>query len=155
MEKQEFDGILTDAGNGGVFVAIPFNTSKVYGQKGLIKIKATIDGEVYRGSLAPMLGPGKHCLIVLKSIREKIGKKPGDSVRISLEKDTEERVVTVPADFQKALKATPTADKIFSNFAYSHRKEYVRWIEEAKRIETRASRIEKAVEMISAGKKYS
>lgn len=155
MEIQEFDGILTDAGGGGVFVPIPFNTEKVYGQKGLVKIKATIDTEAYRGSLAPMLRPGKHCLIVLKAIREKIGKGPGDKVHITLELDTEPREVEIPAELQKLFDKNKAAKEIFNNFSFSHRHEYALWVGEAKKAETREARAQKAIEMISENKKLS
>lgn len=68
---------------------------------------------------------------------------------------TADRVVTVPPDFAKALAKVPSANKTFDAFAYTHRKEYVQWIEEAKKPETRTRRIAKAVEMIATGKKYS
>jgi predicted CoA-binding protein len=69
--------------------------------------------------------------------------------------DTAGRVVTVPPDFAQALAKVPAAHKTFEAFAYTHRKEYVQWITEAKKPETRARHIEKAVQMITTGKKYS
>jgi hypothetical protein len=66
-----------------------------------------------------------------------------------------DRTVIVPADFQAALNHNPAAFQVFEKFAYTHRKEYVRWIEEAKKQETRENRIIKAVEKISAGGKMS
>ena len=67
----------------------------------------------------------------------------------------ESKIVTVPADFQVALNDNPVALQIFNNFAYTHRKEYVRWIEEAKKQETRENRIVKAVERIAQNVKFS
>jgi hypothetical protein len=68
---------------------------------------------------------------------------------------TEERTVIVPDDFRQALEKNEVAGEIFDKFAYSHRKEYVQWIEDAKRQETRRNRIEKAVERIAEGIKFS
>lgn len=63
----------------------------------------------------------------------------------------EKQSLEVPDDLKEALKKNAEAQTHFDNFAYSHKKEYLEWITEAKRAETRASRIEKAVEMLSQG----
>ncbi len=65
-----------------------------------------------------------------------------------MEPDTEPRAVTVPSDLQAALLQHAEAAALFEKLAYSHKKEYVDWIESAKRAETRASRVEKAVSMV-------
>lgn len=151
--KIEFEAEIIGGDKGGMGVYVPFEVPSVFGTRGQVKITCTIDGEPYRGSLAPM--GGKHILIILKRIREKIGKKAGDMVHIVLEQDKEPRTVMVPDDFAMALAKNKKAKEIFEKFAYTHRKEYVRWIEEAKRSETRERRIAKAVIMLSEGKKYS
>ena len=58
----------------------------------------------------------------------------------------------LPADFARALKASEAAADTFHGFAPSHRREYVEWILEAKRDETRAKRIAQAVEWLAEGK---
>jgi hypothetical protein len=63
------------------------------------------------------------------------------------------RVVEVPNDFQTALDQSPAAKALFESIAYSHKKEYVTWITEAKKAETRESRIAKAIELLESGKK--
>ncbi len=70
-------------------------------------------------------------------------------------KNPEARTVVVPDDFQAALDANPMALMIFNKFAFTHRKEYVRWIESAKKQETREGRIQKAIERIAEGVKFS
>jgi len=70
-------------------------------------------------------------------------------------KSPESKIVIVPEDFKNALLNNPKAHEVFEKFAYTHRKEYVRWIEEAKKQETRDSRIQKAIERISDGTKFS
>ncbi len=71
------------------------------------------------------------------------------------DRSPESKVVVVPPDFQVALNGNPAALHVFNNFAYTHRKEYVRWIEEAKKQETRENRIQKAVERIAQNIKFS
>jgi uncharacterized protein YdeI (YjbR/CyaY-like superfamily) len=61
--------------------------------------------------------------------------------------------VTVPGDLAAALEHDDTARATFDGLSYTHRKEWVRWIEEAKKAETRASRLDKTVESLRAGKR--
>jgi len=63
-------------------------------------------------------------------------------------KDTKPKVVDVPEEFVKLLLKHPEAREIFYSMSYSHKKEYVRWIEDAKREETRKKRMQKAIKMI-------
>jgi uncharacterized protein YdeI (YjbR/CyaY-like superfamily) len=57
-----------------------------------------------------------------------------------------------PADFAKALKVNKAAAKVFAEFSPSCKREYIDWITDAKREETRSRRIAQSVEMISEGK---
>ncbi len=97
------------------------------------------------------MGGPCHILGIRKEIRQKIGKTIGDSVAVVLEADTDPRAVTPPADLQQALDADPAAGAAFARLAYSHQKEYVAWIEEAKRPQTRQSRIAQTLERLKAG----
>ncbi|MCD9025663.1 YdeI/OmpD-associated family protein [Cohnella silvisoli] len=58
-----------------------------------------------------------------------------------------------PDDLQKALDANPTASASFGKLAPSHRKEYIGWILEAKRAETRSARVYKTIEKLECGHK--
>ena len=73
---------------------------------------------------------------------------------VELERDDEPREVEVPTDLAEALAADAGALATFDGLSYTHRKEYVGWIEEAKREETRRNRIEKAVVMLREGKTH-
>jgi hypothetical protein len=148
-QKYQFRAVIEVGDGGGAFVVVPFDVEKAFGKK-RVKIKATIDGQPYRGSLVRMGSP-HHMLIVLKEIREKVGKSIGDEVDVELEEDLEERIVEVPADFQKALEAEPAAQAFFSHLAFTHQKEYIQWITDAKREETRLDRIQKAIQMLIKG----
>ncbi|NND77552.1 MAG: hypothetical protein HKN39_05165 [Flavobacteriales bacterium] len=70
-------------------------------------------------------------------------------IKVDLKKD---RTLDVPDYFLKRLKKNKKAYETFQNFSYSHKKEYVEWVVEAKREETRERRIEKSIEMMSEGK---
>ena len=135
----------------GAYVHIPFDVEQVFGKK-RVKVNAWINGEVYRGTLVRM-GEPFHILVVLKGIRQKIGKTFGDEVEITLEEDNETRVVDAPPDLEQALRQHPQAEAIFHKLSYTHQKEYVRWIEDSKRETTRQGRIQKTIEMLEKNKK--
>jgi len=87
----EFDAIIqsSEIGKGGAYVAFPYDIKKEFG-KGRVKVRATFDGEPYEGSIVNMgvKNPdGSVCYIigVLRDIRAKIGKQPGDSVRVTVD----------------------------------------------------------------------
>jgi len=145
----EFWAVIEDAGGGGAFVTVPFDVEAAFGKK-RVKIKATIDGIPYRGSIVRM-GTPCHMLPVLKEIREKIGKGPGDQVHVIAQEDMGPRLVEVPEDLRQALDAEPDAGRFFDGLSYTHQREYVKWVTEAKRPETRQNRILKAMNMLRQG----
>ena len=149
--KQTFTATIQNAGGGGAFVEVPFDVESVFGSK-KPKVRAMIEGVPYRGTLVRM-GSECHMLIVLKGIREQIGKTFGDEVTITVESDTEPRVIEVPAELRKAFRVEKDAKAFFDKLSYTHQREYVTWINEAKREETRRNRIAKAIEMLKTGKK--
>ena len=150
-EKFTFKATIEDAGGGGAFVRIPFDVEAAFGKK-RVKIKATIEGEPYRGTLMRM-GEPCHILGILKSIREKIGKDLGDEIEMTLEEDLEPRVVEVPPGLAQALAQDPEAEIFFQHLSFTHQKEYVTWIESAKQETTRNNRIIKTIEMLKQGKR--
>ena len=93
---------------------------------------------------------GPPCIALRKSHREAAGVEGGDIVQVRVELDTEERVVTLPADLTKALKAAPPAWDRWLELSYTHQREHVQAIEEAKAADTRARRIERAVKDVAA-----
>ncbi len=86
-----------------------------------MKVKALFDGYPYRGILANM-GTGGHILIVRKDIRSAIGKKVGDTVRVELMEDTEERTIEIPLELLTALSKNPKAKTFFDGLSYTNRK---------------------------------
>jgi hypothetical protein len=144
--KQTFTATIQNAGGGGAFVEVPFDVEKEFGSK-RPKVKAMIEGIPYRGILTRM-GSDCHVLGIRKEIREQLGKTFGDALTITVEPDTEPRVIEVPAELKKAFKNEKEAKNLFEKLSYTHQKEYVKWINEAKREETRQNRIAKTIEML-------
>ena len=84
----EYDGIIQPVEKGGAYVVFPNNIREEFG-KGRVKVFATFDGEPYEGSIVNMgmKNPdGSVCYIIgiLKDIRAKINKQPGDIVRVTI-----------------------------------------------------------------------
>ena len=133
------------------YIELPFNPEEVFGKK-RVKIKAWFDGELYRSTLMRM---GMECdwIGITQEVRNKINKNPGDPVHVIVEEDREERIVPVPEDLQALFLTHKAEADFFSTLSFTHRKEYVRWIEEAKRPETRQSRLSKTIVMLSQKKK--
>lgn len=145
-KKHTFTAVIENPGGGGAFVRIPFDVEQTFGRK-RVPVRATIDGQPYRGTLVRM-GEPCHIMIVLKEIRQRIGKTFGDEVEVVLDEDTEPRVVEIPVDFQQALEQAPEAKAAFEKMPYTHQREYVRTILDAKREEMRLSRIAKSIEVL-------
>ena len=95
---------------------------------------------------------GPFYMAVNRAMRERGNATPGSTVTVELERDDEPRVLEPPPDLAEAL-ASSGAAAAFEALSHSHRKEYVDWIDEAKREETRRRRIEKAAAMLREGKK--
>jgi hypothetical protein len=151
FKKHTFTAIIQNAGSGGAFVDVPFDVQEAFGSK-KPKVKAMIEGVPYRGTLVRM-GSERHMLLILKGIREQVGKTFGDEIKISVEADTEPRIIETPKDLLKELKKDKLARASFDKLAYTHQKEYVKWIEEAKTVETRQARVMKTIEMLKQGKR--
>lgn len=153
-QKIEFTGIIKQNGSmNAAFVEFPFSTEELFGKKGQVKVKATFDDKIeYRGSLAKMKSDC-HILGLAQDIRKQLGKTFGDEVSVRLTEDKEERTVDIADDIALVFNENPDAKKLFDAMSYTHRKEYIRWIEEAKKPETRENRKIKMIEMILSGKK--
>jgi hypothetical protein len=116
-------------------------------------VRATINGHALRLSVARMRG--EFLLGLSRANREAAGVQAGDTVELVLELDEGPREVPTPPALAAALAADPEAHRIYDALAYTHRKEYARWIDEAKRQETRDRRVATAIEMLHAGKTRS
>ncbi|WP_312286877.1 YdeI/OmpD-associated family protein [Chryseobacterium gleum] len=150
----EFTAIIQQNGEmDAAFVEFPFSTEELFNKKGQVKVKVLFDNKVeYRGSLAKMKSDC-HILGLTQEVRKQLGKTFGDEVSVSLMEDKEERVVEIADDIVSVFNENPEAKALFDKMSYTHKKEYIRWIEEARKPETRENRKVKMVQMILDGKK--
>jgi uncharacterized protein YdeI (YjbR/CyaY-like superfamily) len=84
-------------------------------------------------------------------VRDATGLAAGDRATFELAADTQPREVEVPEALAVALHDDVAAREAFNALSHTHRREYARWIDEAKREETRERRVARAVEMLRAG----
>jgi uncharacterized protein YdeI (YjbR/CyaY-like superfamily) len=121
----------------GTYVCIPPSVMKRFGGRVRVPVRATINGVTWQTTIAnmgagPMIG-------VTAATRKAAGIERGDRITVSIAEDTEARTVDVPSDFAKAM--TKAQRNAYDSMSYTHRKEYVQWIEAAKKHETRLRRI--------------
>jgi Bacteriocin-protection, YdeI or OmpD-Associated/Domain of unknown function (DUF1905) len=129
-------------------IYLPFDVFEAFGTRSRLAVKGEIKGFPFRSSIFPMRG-GKFYMVVNREMREGAKVKAGETVEFVMEKDDEPRAIATPPDLLKALSARKSAKAAWDKLSYTHRKEYINAIEEAKKPETRARRIAKAVEMIA------
>ncbi len=140
-----------DTDSSATAIAIPFDVEKAYGSRGRVPVRGTLNGFAFRSSVFPM-GGGCHWLVVNRDMREGAKIKAGEMISVMMERDDEPRVITPPKDFARALAANKAALAAWDKLSYTHRKEYARAIEEAKKPETRERRIEKAIAALATPK---
>lgn len=149
MKKYKFKAEIEASDGGGAYVLFPYDTGKEFATNGKVPVRATFNGVSYTGSLIKY-GKALHALGVPKAIRDQTGRGPGDTIEVVVWKDEALRIVEVPAQFEKLMKKEGLLP-VFKKLSYTHRKEYCRWIAEAKKEETRLKRLEKAIEMLKTG----
>jgi hypothetical protein len=152
-DEQTFDAPLErpDAPGAWTYVRAPGDLATIYGSRGSIKVIGSINGYPYRGSAMPF-GDGTHFLVVNKAIRDALGVDVGSVVRMTIRPDTTPREIEAPADLLAALSDHQAAQAYYDRLAPSHRKLYVEWIEDAKKPETRARRVQGAIERLAQGR---
>jgi uncharacterized protein YdeI (YjbR/CyaY-like superfamily) len=116
-------------------------------------VVATVNGYTWRTTVARM--GGEALLGLNRAVRQEAGVEAGDKVDVRLELDEAPREVDVPQALAKALEADDEARAAFEKLAYTHRKEFARWIEEAKRDETRERRVTNTIAMLRKGETRS
>jgi hypothetical protein len=141
--KKTFQATLVREGS-MCFIPVPFDPKEVFG-KARAPVRVRLPGHEYRSTISSM---GGYCVPLRRSHREAAGLEGNETVSVTLELDTEPRVVDVPEDLIEALRAAPGAWARWSALSYTHRREHVEAIEGAKKPETRARRIEAAARTV-------
>jgi hypothetical protein len=146
MAEQRFTAVLEDSGRGGGrWLEVPFNAKELFGEA-RPPVAGTLNGAPFSGRLS--VYGGKTYLGLNKVIRDAAGIDVGDHVEVVLDRDESPREVEIPPELLVAFERDAAAKAIYDKLAFTHRREYARWIAEAKKDETRERRVAKALEML-------
>jgi hypothetical protein len=146
----KFRATLELAGKTATGFQVPAEVVAALGASKRPPVRVTINGYTYRNTVA--VYGGVFMLGVSAEHRAAAGVQAGDQLDIDIELDTAPREVTVPPDFAAALDADAHARQAFDRLSYSHKQQHVLAIEQAKTAETRQRRIDKAINMLRAGR---
>lgn len=116
-------------------------------------VVATINGYTWRGRVGRMRG--EYLLGLSAEVRRGVGAQAGDTVTVEISLDASPREVEVPGALHAALSADADARARFDALAYTHRKDFARWVSEAKKDDTRARRVEETIAMLREGRTRS
>jgi len=149
-EAQQFTAELHEAGRGGSAFDVPHAAAAALSDEKRPTVTVTIGGHTYRTRIAvyggqPMVG-------MSKANRVAAGIDIGDRFDVSVALDEEPRVVEVPDDLAAALADDAVAAAAFDRLAYTHRREYVIWITDARKPETRARRVQGTLDKLRDGR---
>ena len=145
----EFRTTVVQSGKTATGLQVPDDVVAALGGGKRPPVTVTLGGYGYRTTVAPM--GGTFWIPLAAEHREAAGLQAGQEVDVRVELDTATRETPLPEDLAAAL--DDDARAFFDGLAPSHRKEWVRWVEDAKKPETRAGRVEKTAEALRAGRK--
>jgi hypothetical protein len=149
VSTQRFHTTVVKSGT-GAYLVIPFDPDKVWGAKDRHYVGGSIAGHPFRGCLDSDRTPSILSIGAAWLRDHDLG--DGANVEVMLAPDGHQ-IETVSPDIAEALTAEPEARAFFESVAPFYRNNYIRWIESAKRPETRRGRIAEMVKSLKAGKK--
>src|SRR3954454_3556473 len=153
MGRLRFKGRLQPRGPAAAIVLDDEQVATVGEGAKRFPVLATVNGYTWRTTVTRMRG--EFLLGLSRAVREQADVEAGDSADVELELDTAPREVGVPEDLASGLADDSRAAAAFEGLSFTHRKEYVRWIEQAKRDETRRRRVAETLQMLREGKTRS
>jgi Bacteriocin-protection, YdeI or OmpD-Associated/Domain of unknown function (DUF1905) len=146
---ERFEAVLLVEGKTATYIDLPLDVPAVFGGK-RVPVRGTVNGAPFRSTIA--VYGDRYFLPINRELREAARAAAGETVTIELERDDQPRVVRAPADLREALAADRAASTFYKSLSYSHKREYIEWIRDARRPETRRRRVARAVTMLCAGK---
>jgi hypothetical protein len=146
MAGARFETVVGSEGT-GTFLEVPLDVPAVFGRV-RAPVRVTVGGHTWRSTV--MRYGDRYVLGVARANREAAGVAAGDTVAVTVASDDAPRTVEVPEDLAAALDAVPGARAAFDGCSFSHRREWVEWVAEAKRPETRERRVRGVVEQVVA-----
>jgi bacteriocin resistance YdeI/OmpD-like protein/uncharacterized protein DUF1905 len=146
-----FRSVVELGGKTATGIEVPADVVTALGSSRRPSVRITVGAHTYRTTVASM--HGRFMVPLSAENRAAAGVAAGDEVEVDLELDEAPREVAVPPDLQQAFEAEPPVQTFFDQLAFTHRKEWVRWIEEAKKPETRQRRVDSTVAALREGRR--
>ena len=132
---------------GWVIIRIPLDVPKVWGTRGMVRVKGEINGFAFRASVFPTR-EGYHCMIIKKSMQTGANAFLGDIAHFRIEPDPAKPVTGVPPELQRILNEDRSFRRWFDRLTFSMRKWICYWIVNVKNPESRLRRAERAAEQL-------
>lgn len=149
---RRFEAVLGGDRPGSIpLIELPFEVREVFGAA-RPKVVVTVNGVALRTTVS--VYGGRSYIGLRKEIRDAAGVAIGERIRVAIRADTEERVVDIPDELARGLARDKPAKQAFDALSYSHRNEYARWVDGARKQDTRARRATRAIEMLRDGVKH-
>jgi hypothetical protein len=145
----DFRATVVLAGRTATGIQVPDEVVTALGSGKRPAVVVRVGDHSYRTTVASM--GGAYWIPLAAEHRQAAGVQAEQEVDVAIELDGAPREVAVPDDLAAAMDDRARGN--FDGLAFSHRKEWVRWVEEAKKPETRAARIEKTAASLREGKK--
>jgi hypothetical protein len=149
MTGQRCTVVIETREAGGSAAPLPFDPKEAFGRARAPVLVTVGAHEPFRTTIASY--EGRAWIGFRKAQLAEMGLRAGDHVDLLVELDEEPREVEVPAELAAALEGDPVAAAAFEELSYSHRREYARWVAEAKRDSTRTDRAAKSVDRLRRG----
>jgi hypothetical protein len=141
-----FEAVVGSEGE-GIFFEVPDALLGEVGEGRRPPVSVTVNGVTYRTTIA--VYGGKSYIPFRRELRQRAGLAVGQRTTVEVKADKAPRLVEVPEDLEAALAENEHASRAFDAMAYTHRKEYVVWVNSAKRPETRQRRIEETLRKLA------
>jgi hypothetical protein len=147
--------LLRPAGPKGAtwtFLVLPAGASEQLPTRGMVGVEGLFQGRAFKTKLSPD-GQGSHWLKIPRALREAARVEVGDTVAIELSPAAGAPATRVPADLRKALAAHPAAKAQWKDLGAVARRDWIQWIVNAKKAETRERRVHSSCDMLAGGKR--
>lgn len=128
-------------------IHVPLDVPKIWGARGLLKVRGEINGFAFRTSIFPT-GKGGHYLLINKRMQSAANATVGTVAKFLLEPDTEERVAPIPPGLRKILAKHRALARWYDRLTYSNQKDIADWITDVKSAEARERRTEQMAERL-------
>jgi hypothetical protein len=142
----KFRAVLETNGKTATGIEVPADVVEALGAGKRPAVRVSFNGHTYRSTVAPM--GGRFLLPVSAKVRDASGATAGDTLDVEVQLDTEPRTVEAPHELAAKLAEQPELRAAWDNLSFTHQREHAEAIEDAKKPETRAKRIEKALAML-------